>query len=220
MIRGIMVKKLSILCLSILFCGSVAWAADSAGNRKDQTVRLGMKTGLHVFYLVSTPFVLEFPGEDWTFGLVYGSGDLTTTQTSTTYSGSSTRESVTVTDTWTFSTSELTGRYYIGNSFNIPFGVAMYNIHKDDWKYTDGTTWDLDYKMTQFNLGIGNEWTYDWGGYLGIDWFQAGAKLSDKVSVKQTSGSVSSSSQTGAEKESTDVSAFAGVLIFTFGFGF
>jgi hypothetical protein len=198
----------------------VAWAADSAGNRKDQTVRLGMKTGLHVFYLVSTPFVLEFPGEDWTFGLVYGSGDLTTTQTSTTYSGSSTRESVTVTDTWTFSTSELTGRYYIGNSFNIPFGVAMYNIHKDDWKYTDGTTWDLDYKMTQFNLGIGNEWTYDWGGYLGIDWFQAGAKLSDKVSVKQTSGSVSSSSQTGAEKESTDVSAFAGVLIFTFGFGF
>jgi len=219
MIRGIMIRKLSILCLSILFCGSVAWAADSAGNRKDQTVRLGMKTGLHVFYLVSTPFVLEFPGEDFTFGLVYGSGDLTTTQTSTTYSGGG-YSSVTVTDTWKFTTSELTGRYYIGNSFNIPFGVAMYNIHKDDWMYTDGTIWDLDYKMTQLNLGIGNEWTYDWGGYLGIDWFQGGAKLSDKVSVKQTSGSVSSTSKTGAEKESTDVSAFAGVLIFTFGFGF
>ena len=179
-----------------------------------------MKTGLHVFYLVSTPFVLEFPGEDWTFGLVYGSGDFTTTQTSTTYSGGGQYSSVTVTDTWTFSTSELTGRYYIGNSFNIPFGVAMYNIHKDDWMYTDGTTWDLDYKITQLNLGIGNEWTYDWGGYLGIDWFQAGAKLSDKVSVKQTSGSESSTSKTSAEKESTDVNAFAGVLIFTFGFGF
>ena len=215
-----MIRKLSILCLSILFCGSVALAADSAGNRKDQMVRLGMKTGVHLFYLVSAPFVLEFPGEDFTLGLVYGSGDLTTTQTSTTYSGSSTSESITVTDTWTFSTSELTGRYYIGNSFNIPFGVAMYNIHRDDWKHSDGTTWDLDYKMTQFNLGIGNEWTYDWGGYLGIDWFQAGAKLSDKVSVKQTSGSVSSTSQTSAEKESTDISAFAGVLIFTFGFGF
>ena len=214
-----MIRKLSILCLSILFCGNVAWAADSAGNRKDQTVRLGMKTGLHVFYLVSTPFVLEFPGEDFTFGLVYGSGDLTTTQTSTTYSGGG-YSSVTVTDTWKFTTSELTGRYYIGNSFNIPFGVAMYNIHKDDWMYTDGTIWDLDYKMTQLNLGIGNEWTYDWGGYLGIDWFQGGSKLSDKVSVKQKSGSVSSTSKTGAEKESTDISAFAGVLIFTFGFGF
>ena len=209
-----------MLCLSILFCGSVSWAADSAGNRKDQTVRLGMKTGAHVFYFVSTPFVLEFPGEDFTFGLVYGSGDFTTTQTSTTYSGSSTRESVTVTETWTFSTSELTGRYYIGNSFNIPFGVAMYNLHKDDWKHSDGTTWDLDYTMTQLNFGIGNEWTYDWGGYLGVDWFQGGAKLSDKVSVKQTSGSVSSTSQTSAEKESTDISAFAGALIFTFGFGF
>ena len=214
-----MIRKLSILCLSILFCGSVAWAADSAGNRKDQMVRLGIKTGIHPFYFVTAPFVLEFPGEDWTFGLVYGSGDFTTTQTSTTYTGASS-SSVTVTETWEFNTSEITGRYYIGNSFNIPFGVAMYNIHKDDWKYTDGTTWDLDYKITQLNLGIGNEWTYDWGGYLGIDWFQAGSKLSDKVSVKQTSGSESSTSKTSAEKESTDVSAFAGVLIFTFGFGF
>ena len=214
-----MIRKLSILCLSILFCGSVALAADSAGNRKDQMVRLGIKTGIHLMYLVTAPFVLEMPGEEWTFGLVYGSGKLTTTQTSTTYTGSSS-SSVTVTDTWEFNTTELTARYYFGNSFNIPFGVAMYNIHKDDWKHSDGTTWDLDYKITQFNLGIGNEWTYDWGGYLGVDWFQAGAKISDKVSVKQTSGSVNSSSTTSAEKESTDVNAFAGALIVTFGFGF
>ena len=215
-----MIRKLSILCLSISFCSSVAWAADSAGNRKDQTVRLGIKTGIHLFYLISTPFVLEFPGEDFTFGLVYGSGDFVATTSSTTGNSSSGYTTQTYTDVLTFTTTELTGRYYIGNSFNIPFGVAMYNIHRDDWKHSDGTTWDLDYKMTQFNLGIGNEWTYDWGGYLGIDWFQGGAKLSDKVSVKQTSGSVSSTSQTSAEKESTDISAFAGALIFTFGFGF
>jgi hypothetical protein len=196
----------------------VAWAADSAGNRKDQTVRLGMKTGLHVFYLVSTPFVLEFPGEDFTFGLVYGSGDLTTTQTSTTYSGGG-YSSVTVTDTWKFTTSELTGRYYVGNSFNIPFGVAMYNIHLDEWKYLN-TTWELDYTATQLNLGIGNEWTYDWGGYLGIDWFQGGSKLSDKITVTLKDGTENTASKTSAEKQSTDLSAFAGVLIFTFGFGF
>jgi hypothetical protein len=198
----------------------VAWAADSAGNRKDQTVRLGMKTGLHVFYLVSTPFVLEFPGEDFTFGLVYGSGDFTTTQTSTSYSSSSGGySSVTVTDTWKFTTSELTGRYYIGNSFNIPFGVAMYNIHLDEWKYLN-TTWELDYTATQLNLGIGNEWTYDWVGYLGIDWFQGGSKLSDKITVTLKDGTEDTASKTSAEKQSTDISAFAGVLIFTFGFGF
>jgi len=215
-----MIRKLSILCLSILFCGSVAWAADSAGNRKDQTVRLGIKTGIHLFYLISAPFVLEIPGEDFTFGLVYGSGDLVTTTSSTTYSSSSGYATQTYTDVLTFTTTELTGRYYIGNSFNIPFGVAMYNLHDDNWEYSSTATYELDYSITQLNLGIGNEWTYDWGGYLGIDWFQAGAKLSDKVSVKQTSGSESSTSKTSAEKESTDVNAFAGVLIFTFGFGF
>ena len=215
-----MVKKLSILCLSIMFCGSVALAADSAGNRKDQMVRLGIKTGIHLMYLVTAPFVLEFPGEDWTFGLVYGSGKLTTTTTSTTYDSSSGYETVTVTDTLNFSTTELTGRYYIGNSFNIPFGVAMYNINKNDWEHTDGTKWDLDYKMTQINLGLGNEWTYDWGGYLGVDWFQGGAKLSDKITVTRKSGTETSASKSQAESKSTEINAFVGVFVMTFGFGF
>ena len=215
-----MIRKLSILCLSILFWGSVAWAADSAGNRKDQTVRLGMKTGLHVFYWVATPFVLEFPGEDFTFGLVYGSGDFTTTQTSTTYSGGGQYSSVTVTDTWNFSTSELTGRYYIGNSFNIPFGVAMYNLHDDYWEYSSTAAYELDYSITQFNVGIGNDWTFDWGGYIAADWIQGGAKLSEKASATLVSGTESSSSKAKAETTSTEVQAFAGVLIATFGFGF
>jgi len=220
MIRGIMIRKLSILCLSILFCGSVAWAADSAGNRKDQTVRLGMKTGIHLFYLISAPFVLEIPGEDFTFGLVYGSGDLQATTSSTTGSSSSGYATQTHTDVLTFTTTELTGRYYIGNSFNIPFGVAMYNLHDDNWEYSSTATYELDYSITQFNVGIGNEWTYDWGGYLGIDWFQGGSKLSEKASATLVSGTESSTSKAKAETTSTEVQAFAGVFIFTFGFGF
>ena len=214
-----MIRKLSILCLSILFCGSVAWAADSAGNRKDQMVRLGMKTGIHPFYFVTAPFVLEFPGEDWTFGLVYGSGDFTTTQTSTTYTGASS-SSVTVTETWEFNTSEITGRYYIGNSFNIPFGVAMYNLHDDNWEYSSTASYELDYSITQFNIGIGNDWTFDWGGYIAADWIQGGAKLSEKASATLVSGTESSTSKAKAETTSTEVQAFAGVLIVTFGFGF
>ena len=60
----------------------------------------------------------------------------------------------------------------------------MYSIHPDNRTYTDGTTWDLDYKTTQLNVEIGNDWTFDWGGYIVPDWFQIGAKLSDKVSVR------------------------------------
>ena len=215
-----MVKKLSILCLSILFCGSVALAADSAGTRKDQMVRLGIKTGIHLMYLVTAPFVLEVPGEDWTFGLVYGSGKLTTTTTSTTYDSSSGYETVTVTDTLNFSTTELTGRYYIGNSFNIPFGVAMYNLHDDEWEYSSTATYELDYSITQFNIGIGNDWTFDWGGFIAADWIQGGAKLSEKASATLVKGTESSTSKAKAETTSTEVQAFAGALIVTFGFGF
>lgn len=200
---------MSIMSLSILFWGSVAWSAgESASNRKDQTVRLGMKTGIHLMYAVSQPYVFEIPGEDWTFGLVYGSGDLVVTSTTTTTK-----------DIWKFSTSELTGRYYIGNSFNIPFGIAMYNIHLDDWDYL-GVDYELDYSMTQLNFGIGNEWTYDWGGYFGIDWYQGGSKISDEVTVKLKSGTETAATKSKALSQSTDIQAFGGVFVMTFGFGF
>ena len=212
---GVMIRKISLLNLLSLFCWSMALAADSASNRKDQTVRLGMKSGFHVMYYVSSPFVLEIPGEDFTFGLVYGSGKYQTSSTSTT--GYTT---TTVTDTWVFSTTELTGRYYLGNSFNIPFGVAMYNIHLDDWEYSNEATWELDYSTTQLNLGIGNEWTYDWGGYLGIDYYQGGAKLSDKITVTLKDGTEDAASKKSVEKQSTDIQALGGVFVMTFGFGF
>jgi len=188
----------------------VVWAADSAGNRKDQMARIGIKTGIHLMYLVTAPFVLEMPGEDWTFGLVYGSGDLESTQTSTTYDSSSGYETVTVTDTWNFSTTELTARYYFGNSFNIPFGLAMYNISKDNWKHSDGTTWDLDYKMTQLNFGVGNDWTFDWGGYIAADWVQGGAKLSEKASATLKTGTETSATKAKAETTSTEQQALQG----------
>ena len=208
-------KKI-ILCISALFTiASYVFGADSAGNRKDQMLRLGMKSGVHLMYAVTSPFVLEFPGEDLTFGLVYGSGDLVITSTSS----SSSTGSSTVEDKWTFTTTELTGRYYLGNSFNIPFGIAIYNIHKDDWTYSN-VNYELDYKMTQLNFGIGNEWTYDWGGYLGIDWYQGGSKLNDKITVTRKSGTETSTTKAAAEEESTDVNAFGGALILTFGFGF
>ena len=60
----------------------------------------------------------------------------------------------------------------------------MYNIHDDNWEYSSTVTYELDYSITQLNFGIGNEWTYDWGGYYGIDWFQGGTKLSEKASFK------------------------------------
>lgn len=166
-------------------------------------------------YATSTPFVLEFPGEDWTFGLTYGSGKYSYSYTdynsSTGYS--------TKAQNINFSTAEVTGRLYLGNSFNIPFGYASYKISYPDWVYS-GATYDIDYSITQLNYGIGNEWTYDWGGYYGIDWYQGGSKLSDTITVKHKSGTETTTTLAQATKTSTDVSAFAGIFVVTFGFGF
>ena len=211
----LMKKILSLLVLSVFFCGGLVFAADSASNRKDMTVRLGMKTGIHLMYATSTPFVLEFPGEDWTFGLTYGSGKYSYSYKDyNAATGNSTK-----TQNINFSTAEVTGRYYIGNSFNIPFGYASYKISYPDWVYS-GATYDIDYSITQLNYGIGNEWTYDWGGYYGIDWYQGGSKLSDTITVKLKSGTETTTTLAQATKTSTDVSAFAGIFVATFGFGF
>ena len=95
----------------------------------------------------------------------------------------------------------------------------MYELKQEEWKYLS-TTWELKYQTTQLNIGIGNEWTYDWGGYFGIDWYQGGAKLSDKITITLKSGTETSTTLAAAEQESTDINAFGGALIFTFGFGF
>ena len=210
-----MKKVLSLLVLSVFFCSGFVFAVDSASNRKNMTVRLGMKTGTHLMYSTSTPFVLEIPGEVLTFGLTYGSGKYNYSyadyNSATGYSMK--------TQNINFRTMELTGRYYIGDSFNIHFGYANYNISYPDWVYS-GVTYDIDYSITQLNYGIGNEWTYDWGGFFGIDWYQGGSKLSDKVTVKLKSGTETSTTLAKATETPADIKAFAGILLITFGFGF
>jgi len=104
-----MKKILILLVLSVFYYGSLVLATDSASNRKDMTVRLGMKTGNHLMYKTSTPFVLEFPGEDWTFGLTSGSGIYSYSYTDYNSSTGNTTKSQNI----NFSTAEVTGRFYI-----------------------------------------------------------------------------------------------------------
>ena len=205
-----------MLGLSLLFCGGLAFAGDSASNRNDQTVRFGQKSGTHLMYATTTPLVLEFPDEDWTFGLTFGSGKYNYSYTD--YNSSSGAYS-TKTQSINFSTQEVTARYFIGNSFNIPLGFANYTISYPDWVYS-GVRYDIKYSILQLNYGIGNEWTYDWGGYLGVDWYQGGSKLSDGTKVTLKSGAETSLTIAKATETSTEIKAFSGVLVMTFGFGF
>ena len=213
-----MKKKICLLSIAAFFYGVTVFAqeGESANNRSGQILRIGQKTGIHLMYSTSTPIVLEMPGEVWTMGLASGSGKYDYTYSDY---NSSTGTTSTKSQSINFSLSELNFRFYIGNSFNIPFGYANYKISYPDWSYS-GVKYDIDYNITQLNYGIGNEWTYDWGGYLGIDWYQGGSILSEEITVKHKSGTETATTLAKAKETSTDIKAFSGTFVITFGFGF
>ena len=202
-------KKITFILISFCIFPALSFGADSASNRADQTLRLGTKSGLHVFYILAQPFMLELPGKDWTFGVSAGTG---------TWSQDVTSSSGTTSSEWTLTTQELNARYYVGNSFNILLGYGSYGFKVDDYPILGSYTYDLSFNQTQINVGIGNEWTYDWGGFFGIDWYQTGAKMSDKISVKIKSGTETVASLAAANE--VDTLAISGALVFNFGFGF
>jgi len=223
-----MIKKLSILCLSILFCGSVAWAADSAGNRGDSIIMLGMApVGIHLATLAAPPVRVAVLLGDITVGIDVGSG-------------SSSLSSGTAKSTATYTNQGLNARYFFGNSFNASLGYHMRNWTIESTStvstFTWGTGWStasetysLDAKSTVATIGIGNHWLLDWGLWIGGDWVLASTALSQtsEATVTSSTGTVSAANSATFKKDNENVgdlfnaiSASSGFAVLTIGFAF
>jgi len=227
MIRGIMIRKLSILCLSILFCASVAWAADSAGNRGDSIIMLGMApVGIHLATLVAPPVRVAVLLGDLTVG--FDSGSASSSQTS------GTAKSIA-----TYTNQGLNARYFFGNSFNASLGYHMRNFSGTTTAtaYTLSNygvtyqieTFTMDAKTSVATIGIGNHWLMDWGLWIGGDWVLASSALSQtkEVTSTGTTGSPSAaqlaSFKKNAEAAADEMNAWSasgGFAVFTIGFAF
>ena len=223
-----MIRKLSILCLSILFCGSVAWAADSAGNRKDSIIMLGMGGGIHPASIMAAPARVAVILGDLTVGIDAGSGSPSYTSTGWTET------------TGTYTNQGLNARYFFGNSFNASLGYHMRNWTIESTStvttFTWGTGWStasetysLDAKSTVATLGIGNHWLLDWGLWIGGDWVLASSALSQtkEVTSTGTTGSPSATQRASLKKnaeaaadEMNAWSASGGFAVLTIGFAF
>ena len=234
MIRGIMIRKLSILCLSILFCGSVAWAADSAGNRKDSIIMLGMApAGIHAPTIMAAPARVALILGDITVGIDAGSG---------TYDYSSTGWTST---TGAYTNQGLNARYFFGNSFNASLGYHMRNFSGTstttswctslsacgaNWLALQTETFTVDAKTSAATIGIGNHWLLDWGLWIGGDWVLASSGLGQTKEVTSTGTTTGSPTTTqratnkksaeAAADEVNDWSASSGFAVFTIGFAF
>ena len=227
-----MIRKLSILCLSILFCASVAWAADSAGNRGDSIIMLGMApVGIHLATLVAPPVRVAVLLGDLTVGFDSGSAD-------------NTQSSGTAKSTATYTNQGLNVRYFFGNSFNASLGYHMRNYSAEATATTSTSTWTsgsgwttttatetftLDAKTSVATLGIGNHWLLDWGLWIGGDWVLASGALSQtkEVTSTGTTGSPSAaqlaSFKKNAEAAADEMNAWSasgGFAVFTIGFAF
>ena len=226
-----MIKKLSILCLSILFCGSVAWAADSAGNRADSIIMIGMApVGIHAATLIAPPIRVAVLLGDITVGVDVGSADSSQT------SGSAK-------STATYTNQGLNARYFFGNSFNASLGYHMRNYSAEatatsststysggSWTTTTASEkFTLDAKTTVLTLGIGNHWLMDWGFWIGADWLLASSALSQtsEATSTSTSGTVSAAESARFKKDAeklgdaiNEVSASSGFAVLTIGFAF
>ena len=230
-----MIRKLSILCLSILFCGSVAWAADSAGNRKDSIIMLGMApVGIHPATLIAAPIRVAVILGDITVGVDAGSASAE--ETSGTASGS-----------YTYTNQGLNARYFFGNSFNASLGYHMRNYSSvitaqtstrtssysgGSWTTnttTSSETFTLDAKTSVATLGIGNHWLLDWGLWIGGDWVLASGALSQssEATSTNTSGTATAADSAQYKKDAeaigtwiNDISATSGFAVLTIGFAF
>jgi len=227
MIRGIMIRKLSILCLSILFCGNVAWAADSAGNRKDSIIMLGMGGGIHPASIMAAPARVAVILGDLTVGIDAGSGSPSYTSTGWTET------------TGTYTNQGLNARYFFGNSFNASLGYHMRNFSGTTTAtaYTLSNygvtyqieTFTMDAKTSVATIGIGNHWLMDWGLWIGGDWVLASSALSQtkEVTSTGTTGSPSAaqlaSFKKNAEAAADEMNAWSasgGFAVLTIGFAF
>jgi len=222
-----MIRKLSILCLSILFCGSVALAADSAGNRKDSIIMLGMSGGIHSASILAAPARVAIILGDLTVGIDAGSGSPTYTSTGWTET------------TGTYTNQGLNARYFFGNSFNASLGYHMRNFSGitkatsfslSMWSVTyDTETFAIDAKTSAVTIGIGNHWLLDWGLWIGGDWVLASGALSQssEATSTNTSGTATAAQSAQYKKDAeaigtwiNDISASSGFAQFTIGFAF
>ena len=210
--------------ISIIFISIIAtplFSADSKGNRGSNNVSIGTSLGLLSWANVTNPISIAMPGEDWTFGLEYGSKSISTDSTS---SGIKSTGSFNITDTGVFA------RYYYGNSFN---SILALNSMSSEMSVTStnastggSATGKLSTSAMRFTAGIGNEWTMDWGLVIGADWLTGSALLSQSVSasVSESSGTIDTSDTTKSMEELGKVinvlSSIPGIVVFRIGFSF
>ena len=220
-------KKIILFISALFTMSSLVFGADSAGNRADSIIMLGMSGGIHSASIMAAPARVAIILGDLTVGIDSGSGSPTYTSTGWTET------------TGTYTNQGLNARYFFGNSFNASLGYHMRNFSGTTTataytiSYSGVTyqreTFTVDTKTSVATIGIGNHWLLDWGLWIGGDWVLASSALSQtkEVTSTGTTGSPSATQRASLKKnaeaaadEMNAWSASGGFAVLTIGFAF
>ncbi|MEE8433348.1 MAG: hypothetical protein V3S64_01040, partial [bacterium] len=120
-------------------------------------------------------------------------------------------------------------RWFPGNSFYLSLSA-----HKREWSLTATSALStgtvalatVDTKATVVGLGIGNQWMFDFGLYIGVDWVMLSGATSSEKTVT-ISSSLTASEQAEAQRDFEDAgdtlnkwSGLSGAVILTVGWAF
>ncbi|MCP4294016.1 MAG: hypothetical protein GY786_00210 [Proteobacteria bacterium] len=206
--------------ISLIFLMSVnnLYAAGSSGVRANKTVFLGVTpAGIHVPTIIAKPMG---------GGFYLGDSGLIGYETA---SASDNQDDGDSTSTVTFTNQGIYARWFTGNSFNLLFAVHNRTFEADvtvvdpDTSYS--ATADLKAEATVGTIGIGNQWSFDWGLVIGADWAFASGLINSSSSVDIRSHTYADPADATKELEKFAeflnlLSASPGFVNLTLGFAF
>ena len=208
-------KKTAGVFFLMVFSASVIFGASSRDNRGDSIIFIGYTpVGLHIPTLLTQPLSLGIIlGESVEIGVETGSWEESDNDGDVTFSGE-------------FSNTGMFLRWFPGNSFYFSLSG-----HKREWSLTATTTLStgtvalasVETKATVVGLGIGNQWMFDIGLYIGVEWVMLSTAISSSKTVN-ISSSLTASEQAEAQQDFEDAgdtlnkwSGLSGLTILTVG---
>ena len=210
-------KKTALILFLTVFAASAVFGQSSRENRKDSFMFLGYTpVGLHIATLFAPPLSLGFIlGESLEIGVEYGSWDGSDNDGDVAFNGE-------------FTTTGVFLRWFPGNSFYFSLSA-----HKREWSLTatstlsNGTAYSgtVNTEATVVGLGIGNQWMFKFGMFIGVDWvmLSAASGSSKTVTISGLTGT-NLAEATDQFEDAGDTlnewSAFPGVTILTVGWAF
>jgi len=219
------IKSIILLLASCSVFTMSALAGDSAANRGNSTLFLGVQpVGVHVPTLIAPPLQLGyFVTGDFVVGLSSGSASVTQDEGNAKSSAS-------------FKDSGAWARYFLGNSFNLLLGYDKRSWAADatvsetqyipNYGYQTATaTAGLTAEASVATLGLANHWTFDGGFTLGVDWVLGSSVLSSSSTTSiTTNAGVNTTTLDNDLSKLADtlnkISGLGGVTVLTLGWAF